>query len=291
MQKVTLIGTGLMGYPMAQNILKGGYTLSVFNRTKEKAYGLSKNGAVVAKSIKEAIENSDVIITMLSDDNAVSEVINSNNFLDNIKINSTVIDMSSTKPVTSKKIFDLLKNKNINFLDAPVSGGTVGAEKASLAIMVGGDEIIFNKVVKILNTMGNPTLVGPIGSGQIAKLANQIIVGVTIGAVAEAIHLCKVSGADPNKFIKAVEGGFADSNILRSHGKKMIDKNFNPGGRTSTHLKDMNNILESAENYNFKLPISKLIKEMYQDLVEKGYSDKDHSSLYLQIEEINKNGK
>ena len=280
-----------MGYPMAQNILKGGYTLSVFNRTKEKADGLSKNGAFVAKSIKEAIENSDVIITMLSDDNAVSEVINSNDFLDNIKINSTVIDMSSTKPVTSKNIFDLLKTKNINFLDAPVSGGTVGAEKASLAIMVGGDKIIFNKVVKILNTMGNATLVGPIGSGQIAKLANQIIVGVTIGAVAEAVHLCKVSGVDPNKFIKAVEGGFADSNILRSHGKKMIDQNFNPGGKTSTHLKDMNNILESAENYNFKLPISKLIKEMYQDLVEKGYSDKDHSSLYLQIEEINKNGK
>ena len=291
MQKVTLIGTGLMGYPMAQNILKGGYTLSVFNRTKEKADGLSKNGAFVAKSIKEAIENSDVIITMLSDDNAVSEVINSNDFLDNIKINSTVIDMSSTKPVTSKNIFDLLKTKNINFLDAPVSGGTIGAENASLAIMVGGDEIIFNKVVNILNTMGNATLVGPVGSGQIAKLANQIIVGVTIGAVAEAVHLCKVSGVDPNKFIKAVEGGFADSNILRSHGKKMIDQNFNPGGKTSTHLKDMNNILESAENYNFKLPISKLIKEMYQDLVEKGYSDKDHSSLYLQIEEINKNGK
>tara|TARA_B100000927_G_scaffold211151_1_gene171878 strand:- start:181 stop:1056 length:876 start_codon:yes stop_codon:yes gene_type:complete len=291
MQKVTLIGTGLMGYPMAQNILKGGYTLSVFNRTKEKSDGLSKNGAVVTKSIKEAIKNSDVIITMLSDDNAVYEVINSNDFLDNIKISSTVIDMSSTKPVTSKNIFDLLKTKNINFLDAPVSGGTIGAENASLAIMVGGDEIIFNKVVNILNTMGTATLVGPVGSGQIAKLANQIIVGVTIGAVAEAVHLCKVSGVDPNKFIKAVEGGFADSNILRSHGKKMIDQNFNPGGKTSTHLKDMNNILESAENYNFKLPISKLIKEMYQDLVEKGYSDKDHSSLYLQIEEINKNGK
>ena len=126
MQKVTLIGTGLMGYPMAQNILKGGYTLSVFNRTKEKADGLSKNGAVVAETINEAIKNSDVIITMLSDDNAVSEVINSNDFLDNIKINCTVIDMSSTKPVTSKKIFDLLKTKNINFLDAPVSGGTTG---------------------------------------------------------------------------------------------------------------------------------------------------------------------
>ena len=125
----------------------------------------------------------------------------------------------------------------------------------------------------------------------IIKLANQIIVGVTIGAVAEAILLCKKSGADPNKFIKAVEGGFADSKILKNHGKKMIENNFEPGGKTSTHLKDMNNILESAENVNFKLPISKLIKEMYQNLVNNNHSDKDHSSLYIQIEELNRNGK
>ena len=255
MKKVTLIGTGLMGYPMANNILKNGYALSVFNRTKAKAEGLSRNGAIISSSIKDALENSDVIITMLPDDNTVTKVINSKDFLENIKTNSTVIDMSSTKPVTSKKIFDILKNKNIDFLDAPVSGGTVGAEKASLAIMVGGDEIVFNKVVNILNTMGNATLVGPIGSGQIAKLANQIIVGITIGAVAEAIHLCKISGTNPNKFIKAVEGGLADSNILKLHVKKMINQNFNPGGKTSTQLKDMNNILESAEQYKFKLPI------------------------------------
>ena len=115
--------------------------------------------------------------------------------------------------------------------------------------------------------------------------------GVTIGAVAEAIHLCKKAGADPDKFIKAVEGGFADSKILKNHGKKMIENNFEPGGKTSTHLKDMNNILESAENVNFKLPISKLIKEMYQNLVNNNHSDKDHSSLYIQIEELNRNGK
>ena len=154
--------------------------------------------------------------------------------------------------------------------------------------MVGGEDKVFNKASSLLNTMGNATLVGPVGSGQIAKLANQIIVGVTIGAVAEAIHLCKKAGADPNKFIKAVDGGFADSKILKNHGKKMIEKNFKPGGKTSTHLKDMKNILESAENLNFKLPISSLIKKMYQDLVNNGHSNKDHSSLYLQIEEINK---
>ena len=212
-------------------------------------------------------------------------------FLENIKKKSIVIDMSSTKPITSKKINEILKKKEIYFLDAPVSGGTSGAKNGNLAIMVGGEKEVFNKALNLLNTMGNPTLVGPIGCGQIAKLANQIIVGITIGAVAEAIHLCKKAGADPNKFIKAVEGGFADSKILKNHGKKMIENNFEPGGKTSTHLKDMNNILESAENVNFKLPISKLIKEMYQNLVNNNHSDKDHSSLYIQIEELNRNGK
>ncbi len=250
-----------MGYPMAQNILKAGFNLTAFNRTNKKAQGLSKNGAEVVNSIKEAVEKSEIIITILSDDDAVLSVISNKDFLENIKKNSIVIDMSST-------------NKNGN-----------------LAIMVGGQKEVFNKALNLLNTMGNPTLVGPIGCGQIAKLANQIIVGVTIGAVAEAIHLCKKSGADPNKFIKAVEGGFADSKILKNHGKKMIENNFEPGGKTSTHLKDMNNILESAESFNFKLPISKLIKEMYQDLVDNNHSEKDHSSLYIQIEELNRNGK
>ena len=291
MENISIIGTGLMGYPMAQNILKGNYKLTAFNRTFEKAEGLVADGAKVVKSIKEALENSQIIITMLSDDEAVLKVINNKEFLDNIKSNSIVIDMSSTKPVTSIEVDKLLKQKNVNFLDAPVSGGTVGAKEASLAIMAGGNEEIFNKVINLFKTMGNATLVGPVGSGQIAKLANQIIVGVTIGAVAEAIHLCKKAGADPYKFIKAVEGGFADSRLLKTHGKKMIEGNYTPGGKTSTHLKDMNNILESAGNFNFNLPISTLIKKMYQDLVNKGHSEKDHSSLYLQIEEMNKNGK
>ena len=133
--------------------------------------------------------------------------------------------MSSTKPKTAIKINCLLKKKKIKFLDAPVSGGTKGAENASLAIMVGGSKSLFKKVKKILNLMGNATHTGPVGSGQISKLANQIIVGVTIGAVAEAIHLCKKNGVDPNKFIKAIEGGLADSKILKNHGKKMIEGN------------------------------------------------------------------
>ena len=287
MCSISFIGIGLMGMPMAKNILKKN-KLTVFNRTIEKAKILSKDGAIIANSIKDTVTNADVVITMLSDDEAVLSIINSQEFTDNIKSQSTVIDMSSIKPKTAIKIHNSLKEKKINFLDAPVSGGPSGAENASLAIMVGGNESTFKKVLDILNLMGKASLVGPIGSGQIAKLANQIIVGVTIGAVAEAIHLCKRAGADPNKFIKAIEGGLADSKILKNHGKKMIDGNYTPGGKTSTHLKDMNNILESANNVNLNLPISGLIKNMYTDLVNNGHSNKDHSSLYLHIEDINK---
>ena len=275
---------------MAKNILKKN-KLTVFNRTIEKAKILSKDGAIIANSIKDTVTNADVVITMLSDDEAVLSIINSQEFTDNIKSESTVIDMSSIKPKTAIKIHNSLKEKKINFLDAPVSGGPSGAENASLAIMVGGNKSLFNKVKKILDLMGNAIHVGPVGSGQISKLANQIIVGVTIGAVAEAIHLCKKNGVDPNKFIKAIEGGFADSKILKTHGKKMIIGNYTPGGKTSTHLKDMNNILESAKNVNLNLPISGLIKNMYKDLVKDGHSEKDHSSLYLKIEDMNKKAK
>ena len=288
MSNITFIGIGLMGMPMAKNILKKKNKIKIFNRTNSKTEKLSKAGANVAKSIRNAVIDADIIITMLSDDEAVLSIIKNGEFIKNIKSDSIVIDMSSIKPKTAVDICNLLKQKKINFLDAPVSGGPSGAENASLAIMVGGEKKIFNRVKKVLNLMGNPSLVGPAGSGQISKLANQIIVGITIGAVAEAIHLCKKSGADPNKFIKAIEGGLADSKILKNHGKKMIEGNYKPGGKTSTHLKDMNNILESAKNINLNLPISSLIKGMYNELVNSGHSDKDHSSLYLRIEEINK---
>ena len=170
----------------------------------------------------------------------------------------------------------------------PVSGGTIGAEEASLAIMVGGEQDVFNRASEILKTMGNPTLVGPVGSGQVSKLANQIIVGLTIGAVAEAVTLCEKAGADPVKMISALSGGWADSKILQTHGKRMIEKDFSPKGKTSTHLKDMNNILDCANNFNTHLPISNLVKEMYKTLVENDHGNKDHSSLYMEIERMNK---
>jgi len=288
MINIGFIGIGLMGLPMAKNILKSGYKLLVHNRSREKLKPLKQSGAQIATSIGNLVSNSKVIITMLTDDKAVDEVIGSKEFSNSLKTGSIVVDMSSTKPTTATKHANNLKLKKIHFLDAPVSGGTIGANEASLAIMVGGEQNAFNKVNKILKTMGNPTLVGPSGSGQVSKLANQIIVGLTIGAVAEAVTLCEKAGANPNKMIEALSGGWADSKVLKTHGKRMIDKDFTPKGKTSVHLKDMNNILECAYNYNLHLPISKLVKEMYKSLVENGYGEIDHSSLYKEIERLNK---
>ena len=288
MKKIGFIGIGLMGLPMAKNLLKAGYELKAFNRTESKAEPLREFGGKISKSIEEVVSDNDVVITMLTDDSSVDAVMNSREFLDNLKVDATVIDMSSVKPTTAISHGNNLKSKKINYLDSPVSGGTIGAEDASLAIMVGGEQKIFDDVSDVLKAMGNPTLVGPLSSGQVSKLANQIIVGLTIGAVAEAVTLCEKAGANPNKMIKALSGGWADSKILQTHGKRMIEKDFTPKGRTSVHLKDMNNILECANSYNTHLPISNLVKEMYKSLVKNGHGETDHSSLYKEIERINK---
>ena len=288
MKNVGFIGIGLMGFPMAKNLLKSGYNLKAYNRSQDKADRLKEFGAEISTSIKDVVTNSDVVITMLTDDAAVEKVMGSDEFISNIKESATVIDMSSVNPVITKKYAQILKEKNINYLDAPVSGGTIGAEEASLAIMVGGDEKIFQECYDLLKILGNPTLVGPVTSGQISKLANQIIVGVTIGAVAEAVTLCENSGTNPSKMIEALSGGWADSKILQTHGKRMIDKDFSPKGKTTTQLKDMTNIINAGKAVETHLPISSLIKEMYKDLVAEGHGNTDHSSLYNAIEKINK---
>jgi len=288
MKNIGFIGIGLMGFPMAKNILKSAYNLKAYNRSQDKADRLKEFGAEISISIKEVVTNSDAIITMLTDDSAVEKVMGSYEFISNIKEGATVIDMSSVNPVITKKYAEILKQKKINYLDAPVSGGTIGAEEASLAIMVGGDEETFKNCYELLKKMGNPTLVGPVSSGQISKLANQIIVGVTIGAVAEAVTLCEKSGTNPNKMIEALSGGWADSKILQTHGKRMIDKDFTPKGKTTTQLKDMTNIINAGKAVETHLPISSLVKEMYKNLVADGHGNTDHSSLYNAIEKINK---
>ena len=280
--KIGFIGTGLMGAPMIKNLLKSSNKISIFNRTIKKAKKLEKYGAIVSINIDQLVKDKDVIITMLTDDKAVNEII-STKFLNNVNTKTTVIDMSSTKPITALNNYKKLKKLGVDFLDAPVSGGTKGAENASLAIMVGGDKNIFQKNLKILNLLGTPNYVGKASSGQATKLANQIIVGITIGAVSEAIILCKKLGLNLQNVLKALEGGWADSKILQTHGLRMIKNDFKPRGKVSSQLKDMENILITAKMNSLNLPLSKIIRNMYKELSKKGYNNLDHSYLYKEI--------
>jgi len=281
--KIGFIGTGLMGVPMIKNLLKSKNKISIFNRTIKKAEKLKKYGAIVSLSIDQLVKDKDVIITMLTDDKAVNQIISSKKFLQNINKKTTVIDMSSTKPITALNNYKKLKKLGVYLLDAPVSGGTKGAEDASLAIMVGGDKKIFKKNLKVLQILGNPNYVGKSSSGQATKLANQIIVGITIGAVSEAIILCKKLGLNLKNVLKALEGGWADSKILQTHGLRMINNDFRPRGKVASQLKDMENILITAKMNNFNLPLSKIIRNMYKQLSKKGYNNLDHSYLFKEI--------
>ena len=281
--KIGFIGTGLMGVPMIKNLLKSKNKISIFNRTIKKAEKLRKYGAIVSLSIDQIVKDKDVIITMLTDDKAVNQIISSKKFLQNINKKTTVIDMSSTKPITALNNYKKLKKLGVYLLDAPVSGGTKGAEDASLAIMVGGDKKIFKKNLKVLQILGNPNYVGKSSSGQATKLANQIIVGITIGAVSEAIILCKKLGLNLKNVLKALEGGWADSKILQTHGLRMINNDFRPRGKVASQLKDMENILITAKMNNFNLPLSKIIRNMYKQLSKKGYNNLDHSYLFKEI--------
>ena len=283
--KVGFIGLGLMGLPMAKNILKKKYPLIAWSRSKKNYKKIQKLGAKTCQNLIDLPGKCQVIIMMLVDDEACMQI--SNKLKNQLKNGQILIDMSSTKKKTAIKIEKNIRSKTY-FLDAPVSGGTVGADKAKLAIMVGGKRRIFNKVKKLLNTMGKATYVGKTGSGQVAKLANQAIVGITIGAVSEALILSKAAGANPRAVRDAIKTGFAGSPILENHGKRILENNFKPGGKCSTQLKDMENIIETARDSNIYLPISDKIKKLYAQIVKQGKSNLDHSALYLLLKKFKK---
>ena len=283
--KVGFIGLGLMGLPMVKNILKKKYSLIVWSRSKKNYKKIQKLGAKTCQNLIDLPAKSQVIIMMLVDDNVCIQI--SNKLKNQLKKGQVLIDMSSTKKKTAIKIEKNIRSKTY-FLDAPVSGGTVGADKAKLAIMVGGKRRIFNKVKKLLNTMGKATYVGKTGSGQVAKLANQAIVGITIGAVSEALILSKAAGANPRAVRDAIKTGFAGSPILENHGKRILENNFKPGGKCSTQLKDIENIIETARDSNVHLPISDKVKKLYAQTVKQGKSNLDHSALYLLLKRFKK---
>jgi len=284
---VGFIGTGLMGMPMAKNILAKKFKLNVWNRTPGKTQELKKKGAKVFDDIKDLVQNSKVIVSMLANDDVCKAVL-IKKIQPYLKKGQIVIDMSSTTQNTALEIGKALKKKKVFFLDAPVSGGTIGAEKGTLAIMVGGDKKIFNIMMPLFKSMGTAIYVGKTGCGQVAKLANQTIVGISIGAVSEALILAEAAGADPKAVREIMLQGFAGGPILKNHGLRILTKNFKPGGKASTQLKDMNNIISTAKKYKLNLPIAKKVQELYAKTVKSGRANLDHSALYLFIKALSR---
>lgn len=282
---IAFLGTGLMGAPMVRNLLKAGFQVCAWNRTFSKAEALVSDGASVAPSPAEAVAGADICIMMLESGAISTRVLFESGVADALKPGSTVIDMASIPPSVAKDHAEALTRKGINHVDAPVSGGTPGAEAATLAIMAGGEGPVIEAARSVFEAMGRITRVGPHGAGQLAKLANQVIVGVTIGAVSEALFLAEAGGADPAAVREALRGGFAESRVLEVHGERMVTRNFVPGGPCAIHLKDMATVLDTAKDLSINLPLSAQVHNEYKEIVEKMAGERfDHSALLLWLE-------
>jgi 2-hydroxy-3-oxopropionate reductase len=286
--KITLIGTGLMGAPMSRNLMKAGHDLTVWNRSSERAASLVAEGAKTAVTAAQAIAGAEVIITMLSDGYAIEALLADDAFFGALADGMVWVDMSSAKPEHARAQSAQLAELGVTHLDAPVSGGTKGAEAGSLAIMVGGDASVFAAMSDVLRAMGRPVHVGPSGAGQLCKLANQTIVAVTIAAVAEATLLAEKGGADPAALRAALKGGFADSVILQQHGERMSEGNFMPGGPSKFQVKDLDNTLAEAQSLGLQLPAAQAVRDRFAYFIdEMGGGDLDHAGLYLELKKRN----
>jgi len=290
MQTIGFIGLGLMGKPMAEHLLRVGYSLVLHNRNRtsvDELIALAHNSDFkpiprAAGSPRQVAQASDVVITMLPNPAAVASVIDGDDgVLSGARAGAIVIDMSTSHPRLARELYAQGAARGVSVLDAPVSGGQVGAQQATLSIMVGGDADAFVRALPVLQVLGkNIVHVGGAGAGQIVKAANQIIVGLTIEAVAEALAFVQKAGVDGAKAREVMLGGFATSRILELHGQRMLQHNFVPGGRAETHLKDLTIALETAQVSGANLPITAQVAEMFQTLVERGFGGDDHSALW-----------
>jgi len=281
--KVAVLGIGLMGYRMTQRLLEAGHEVHVWNRTHERALPLADLGATVHASAPQAAAAAECVITMLENGPVVGEVLFDLGTAQAMVAGTLVIDMSSIRPSEARDHAARLGERGVAHLDAPVSGGTVGAEQGTLAIMAGGRLQDYQRALPLFSALGRPTHVGPHGAGQMAKLANQMIVGITIGAVAEALLFAAKGGADMAKVREAIQGGFADSRILQLHGQRMVERDFTPHGRLSVQLKDMRNALATAQEIGFDAPITQLFEALYAAGDEHGLGGLDHSGLFVEL--------
>jgi 2-hydroxy-3-oxopropionate reductase len=288
MERIGFIGLGIMGKPMSLHLLQAGYPLTVLDRNPEPQNELAAAGAQVSSSPRGVAEACDVIITMLPDSPDVEEVILSRGgVLEGLRAGSLVIDMSSIMPSVARRVAEAVRQKDCDALDAPVSGGQVGAQNATLSIMVGGSSVAFERARPIFEKMGkNIVHMGDAGAGQVTKAANQIVVAVTIAAVSEALLLAAKAGVDPAKVREALLGGFAQSRILDLHGNRMLQRNFAPGFKIKLHRKDMNIVLNTAHELGLALPASASVAELMNALIANGGAELDHSALVTVLEKL-----
>ena len=280
---IAVLGIGMMGFPMARRLCEAGHRISAWNRSRAKAERLLPFGAQVFDRPADAVAQADIVVCLLEDGRVVEEVLFGLGTTDGLRPGSLVIDMSSIQPRQARDHAARLAAVGIHHLDAPVSGGTVGAEAGTLAIMAGGKPADFERALPVFASLGRATHVGPHGSGQLAKLANQMIVGITIGAVAEALLLCEKGGADMGKVKQAISGGFADSRILQVHGQRMVERDFAKRAAITVQLKDMRNALTTASEVGFDAPITGLFEQLFAQAAEHGLADLDHSALFMEL--------
>ena len=281
--RIALLGTGKMGLPMARRLCEAGFEVHVWNRTRAKAEPLAAFGARVHERAHEAVAQAPLVIGMLENGFINEELLFTQGVAQAMQPGTLFIDMASIQPRQAREHAQRLQALGLRQLDAPVSGGTVGAEQGTLAILAGGEAADFEAALPVFKPLGRATHVGPTGAGQLTKLANQMIVGITIGAVAEALLLAAKGGADMAKVREAMMGGFADSRILQVHGQRMVERDFAARARIPIQLKDMRNALATAGEVGFEAPITQLFEQLYASAEAHGFTDLDHSGLFAEL--------
>jgi 2-hydroxy-3-oxopropionate reductase len=286
-EKVGFVGLGIMGAAMAKNLLGAGHDLVVHNRTKEKAEALGALGSEVSDSPGEVAQKSGVVITMLPGPPEVRQVVaGEGGLLDSAQEGSLLVDMSTSSPALARELHRAAKERGVGTLDAPVSGGDVGATEGTLSIMVGGDEEDFRRALPLFEAMGGTVVhVGEAGTGQTVKACNQIVVALVIEAVSEALVLASRSGADPERVVDALSGGLAASKVLEVKGGKLLSHDFSPGGKAEYHRKDLGIALAAARDHGAALPATAIVDQMFGALIAKGRDGWDHSALVTLVEE------
>ena len=289
MSKVAFLGLGIMGAPMAVNLVRAGFDVVGWNRTASKAAPVIEAGGTAAATPAEAVDGADYILSILDSGPVVREVFFDSGAVGQMKRGAVFIDMASIPPKMAQQHAQWLAERGVGHLDAPVSGGSLGAAEGSLAIMAGGRREDFDRAQSdgVFAPMGRASYIGPAGSGQIAKLANQIMVAVNISGVAQALLLASASGADPAQIPEALAGGHGDSRVLQEHGRRMIRRDFRPGAPIRNFVKDLDTVLDTAKDLGVELPIVVAIRDVFRTLYEQGLTRHDHSAFLLHLEQAN----